>query len=57
MTATIITQHTHYRARVASSHALSEPTWLRWLLIALALAFLSVFLFVPLAAVFTEALR
>ena len=57
MSATIITQHTHYRAKVASSRALSEPTWLRWLLIALALAFLSVFLFVPLAAVFTEALR
>ena len=54
---TIITQHTHYRAKIASSRALSEPTWLRWLLIALALAFLSVFLFVPLAAVFTEALR
>ena len=57
MSATIITQHTHYRAKIASSRALSEPTWLRWLLIALALAFLSVFLFVPLAAVFTEALR
>ena len=54
---TIITQHSHYRAKIASSRALSEPTWLRWLLIALALAFLSVFLFVPLAAVFTEALR
>ena len=57
MSATIITQHTHYRAKITSSRALSEPTWLRWLLIALALAFLSVFLFVPLAAVFTEALR
>ena len=54
---TIITQHSHYRAKIASSRALSEPAWLRWLLIALALAFLSVFLFVPLAAVFTEALR
>ena len=57
MSATIITQHTHYRTKIASSRALSEPTWLRWLLIALALAFLSVFLFVPLTAVFTEALR
>ncbi len=57
MSATIITQHTHYRAKIASSRALSEPAWLRWLLIALALAFLSLFLFVPLAAVFTEALR
>jgi sulfate transport system permease protein len=36
---------------------LSEPRWLRWTLTGLALAFLVLFLFVPLAAVFTEALR
>ena len=47
----------HYQAKLASSPATAEPAWLRWLLIAIALAFLSVFLFVPLAAVFTEALR
>lgn len=35
----------------------TEPTWLRWLLTAIALTFLTVFLFVPLAAVFTEGLR
>lgn len=37
--------------------ATAEPRWVRLLLIGLALAFLGVFLFVPLAAVFYEALR
>ncbi|MBK7875777.1 MAG: sulfate ABC transporter permease subunit CysW [Planctomycetes bacterium] len=36
---------------------LSEPAWVRVVLIAIALLFLGLFLFVPLAAVFTEALR
>jgi sulfate/thiosulfate transport system permease protein len=35
----------------------TEPRWVQWTLIAVALAFLSVMLFVPLAAVFWEALR
>lgn len=48
---------TSYRAKVAKSHAIREPAWIRWLLIATALAYLSLFLFVPLAAVFSEALR
>lgn len=34
-----------------------EPLWVRVLLIALALAFVTLFLFIPLVAVFTEALR
>ena len=34
-----------------------EPTWVRWSLIGLALAFVLLFLLLPLAAVFTEALR
>ena len=34
-----------------------EPDWVRYALIAVALAFLTLFLFVPLAAVFTEALK
>ena len=34
-----------------------EPDWVRYLLIAVALSFLTLFLFVPLAAVFTEALK
>jgi sulfate transport system permease protein len=35
---------------------ITEPRWVRWLLTALALAFLGLILFVPLAAVFWEAL-
>jgi sulfate/thiosulfate transport system permease protein len=35
----------------------SEPAWIRWMLIGTALAFLTVFLFVPLVFVFAEALR
>jgi sulfate transport system permease protein len=37
--------------------ATSEPAWVRRVLIAVALAFLAVFLFVPLVAVFVEALK
>jgi sulfate transport system permease protein len=37
--------------------ATTEPTWVRWLLIATALGFLSFFLFVPLAIVFFEAFK
>ncbi len=39
------------------SDATTEPAWERRLLIAVALAFLTVFLFVPLIAVFVEALK
>jgi sulfate transport system permease protein len=39
------------------SDATTEPAWLRRTLIAVALAFLAVFLFVPLLAVFAEALK
>jgi sulfate transport system permease protein len=42
-------QHAHLRAT-------SEPAWMRRLLIGVALAFLGLFLFVPLAAVFAQAL-
>jgi sulfate transport system permease protein len=45
-------------APIASRHrATAEPALVRWLLIAGALAFLGIFLFIPLAAVFTEAFR
>jgi sulfate transport system permease protein len=37
--------------------ATHDPGWIRWTLITVALGFLALFLFVPLAAVFTEALR
>ncbi len=48
---------TLYRAKVARNRATSEPAWIKYSLISLALLFLSLFLFVPLVAVFTEALR
>ena len=44
-------------ASVGKRDAHSEPAWVRVSLIAVALSFLLLFLFVPLAAVFTEALR
>ncbi|MDD2833932.1 MAG: sulfate ABC transporter permease subunit CysW [Methylotenera sp.] len=50
-------QYSRYQSKVARSRATSEPAWVRYLLIGIALSFLSLFLFVPLAAVFTEALR
>ena len=37
--------------------ATGEPRWVKWTLIGLALAFLTLFLFVPLALVFVEALK
>ncbi len=37
--------------------ATNDPAWVRWLLTAIALLFLGFFLVLPLAAVFTEALR
>ncbi len=48
-------QHPHSAA--ATPIAAAEKPWIKWLLIALSLGFLTLFLFVPLAAVFTEALR
>ncbi len=41
----------------ASRRAGRDPAWVRWILIALSLIFLSLFLFLPLIAVFVEALR
>ncbi len=43
-------------ARSSASAPTAEPPWVRRLLIALALGFLTLFLFVPLVAVFVEAL-
>lgn len=37
--------------------ATSEPWWVQWILIAVSVSFLLFFLFIPLAAVFAEALR
>lgn len=50
-------QYNHYQNKVARNRATSEPIWVRWLLTTLVLLFLSLFLIVPVAAVFTEALR
>ena len=50
-------QYTKYNNRIAANHATSEAKWVRYALIAISLSFLSLFLFIPLAAVFTEALR
>jgi sulfate/thiosulfate transport system permease protein len=45
------------RAPANIRNATTEPTWVKWTLIGTALAFLSFFLFVPLAIVFYEALK
>ncbi|MET0348923.1 MAG: sulfate ABC transporter permease subunit CysW [Rhizobacter sp.] len=42
------------RSALAATH---EPVWVRWTLIGVALVFLTLFLFVPLVAVFVEALK
>ena len=49
---------TALQARVSRVQAgTTEPAWVRWVLITLALGFIGLFLVLPLAAVFTEALR
>jgi sulfate transport system permease protein len=45
------------QVRKSSLAATAEPAWVRWALIGTALAFLTVFLFVPLVAVFVEAFK
>jgi sulfate transport system permease protein len=44
-----------YSAKSSSRHGITEPAAVRWILTAIALGFLSLFLFVPLAAVFSQA--
>jgi len=41
----------------AASNPTTEPRWVQWLLVAMAMAFMTLFLFVPLATVFYEALK
>ncbi len=53
----VTSQYAKYNDKVATSRATSESVWVRRTLIAITLLFLSLFLFMPLAAVFTEALR
>lgn len=57
MSTTTISQFQSYQTKVSRSRALAEPAWVRWTLIGIMLVFLSLFLLVPLAAVFAEAFR
>lgn len=57
MSALATSQHSRIQAKVVHRRATSESCWVRWLLTSIVLAFLTLFLLVPLAAVFTEALR
>ncbi|MGQ0442666.1 MAG: sulfate ABC transporter permease subunit CysW [Methylophilaceae bacterium] len=57
MSVNITSQYSKYNTKVARSRATSEPVWVRWSIIAVVFLFLSLFLFIPLAAVFTEGLR
>ncbi len=60
LSATNGTQGSHTTARAEPPYvpaATQEPTWVRLLLIAIALGFAFLFLLVPLAVVFTEALK
>ncbi|HQN64268.1 MAG TPA: sulfate ABC transporter permease subunit CysW [Methylophilus sp.] len=50
-----ISQYQKYNQRVSQNRATSEAAWVRYALIAVTLLFLSLFLFVPLVAVFAEA--
>jgi sulfate transport system permease protein len=45
------------RQAAAPANNLLEPNWVRYVLVGVALAFLTLFLFVPLVAVFAEALK
>ncbi len=57
-TVPVAVQKNHSRSAVQSiKTSTNEPAWIRILLIAVTIGFLSLFLFIPLAAVFTEALR
>ncbi len=56
-TNTHLSQYQKYNQRVSRNRATSEVAWVRYTLIAATLLFLSLFLFVPLATVFTEAFR
>jgi sulfate transport system permease protein len=47
----------HGQSPLRAQSGTTEPLWVRWALLTLALAFMALFLVLPLAAVFTEALR
>ncbi|KQW96780.1 sulfate/thiosulfate transporter permease subunit [Massilia sp. Root418] len=57
MSAPTATPTARRRGELASAPNILEPLWVRGVLIAVALTFLTLFLFVPLVAVFAEALK
>ncbi|MDN5871875.1 MAG: sulfate ABC transporter permease subunit CysW [Nitrococcus sp.] len=57
MASSIALQSGDTASAAAPRYATTEAAWVKWLLITLALGFLTLFLFVPLAAVFVEAFR
>ena len=57
ITATLAGHGGSTSVRYEDSTATREPTWVKWTLIAISLAFFSFFLLLPLFAVFAEALR
>ena len=56
-TTTPVTPASLPQQRKAGRDATAEPAWVRWSLVGTALIFLTLFLFVPLVAVFAEALK
>jgi sulfate transport system permease protein len=57
MSAVLDTPVTQGRGELSSASNALEPAWVRIVLLAIALAFLALFLFVPLVAVFAEAFK
>ena len=54
----ITTSHARFAAPAAAGRpAITEPAWVKWMLIGLSLGFLGLFLLIPLASVFVEAFR
>ena len=54
---TVNNQLVKYQGQVSSKRVTADPAWVRVVLLSTVLLFLGLFLFLPLAAVFTEALR
>ncbi|MEO7597420.1 MAG: sulfate ABC transporter permease subunit CysW [Opitutus sp.] len=57
MAAVVTSLHASPSAAPGASRATQDSTWVQWTLTSIALVFLAFFLVLPLAAVFTEALR
>ncbi len=57
MAAVVTSLTAHHPSATPASRATQDSLWVRWTLTAVALLFLAFFLVLPLAAVFTEALR